>query len=81
MGLPSTDPVVMLDICVDLISRIHELRRAIYDGWHGANARAFPSPARPREAKSITTNVLKDLDKLGITKDDIIGALKDLGLK
>jgi hypothetical protein len=37
------ETVTMLDAAADLVGIVSELRTAIYNGWHRANARAFPA--------------------------------------
>ena len=44
------EPLEMLDWITDMIGHCWEVRRAIDDGWHEANRRAFPGPA-PRERR------------------------------
>jgi hypothetical protein len=42
------DPLEMLNLINGIIGACWEVRRAIDDGWHAANRRAFPDPPRAK---------------------------------
>jgi len=74
---PDPDPLDMLNYMTDLIGKIWECRRAIDDGWHSANRRAFPDPPKIKRRVNPVERSISDLEKLGFTNEQIIETLKD----
>lgn len=56
------DQVNMLDAAANIVGLISELRTAIYNGWHSANARALG----PQKSRKVNLSNLskEDLDKV-----------------
>jgi hypothetical protein len=83
------ETVTMLDAAADLVGIVSELRTAVYNGWHRANARAFPTRIvgfNKKVADDIKKYGTTDMHKIGrvieknYTKEEIQAALKILDI-
>ena len=63
------EAVQMLDTAADLVGLISELRSAIYNGWHYANARAFPASVakvatKARQSTALVAEMQQEIEDL-----------------